>query len=146
MRVACRPRISGRCLWSGAGEGSAAEHFDWLLSGCCLERTGSDLAERKLKYIFCTRTNTQRNVVLAPFLTLILLMRSETHDFLWHNIHSRLPQFLSLVYLSLFPECGPQGGWSSASLPPESSAPSPVCPLWHFECCSSCTCLSPDCT
>lgn len=52
----------------------------------------------------------------------------------------------SLDYLSLCPDCGPQAGWGSGSPPPDSSTPSPVCLRWRFECCSSCTSLSPDCT
>lgn len=46
MTVVCRPRILGRCPWSGAGEGSATEHFHWLQSGCCLRGTGSGLAKK----------------------------------------------------------------------------------------------------
>lgn len=46
MSMACWPRISGRCLWSGAGEGSATERCHWLLFGCCLAGTGSDLEGR----------------------------------------------------------------------------------------------------
>ena len=46
MSTACRPRISGRCPWSGAGEGSSSKPFAMPPSGCCLEGTGSDLEEK----------------------------------------------------------------------------------------------------
>lgn len=52
MSMVCKPRISGRCLWSEAGGGSAAGRSDWLLSGCCLGRTGSDLEEENGQVIY----------------------------------------------------------------------------------------------
>lgn len=47
MNVACRPRILDRCLWWGAGGGSATEHFHWQLFGRCLAEIGSDLEEKR---------------------------------------------------------------------------------------------------
>lgn len=129
MSRVCRPRISGRCPWSGAGEGSAAERFDWLVSDCCSARTGSDLAERKGKVFYFTLRN-----IFATYYW--INKKKSTHQGLlsthWATISIvkvSKPLFVCLVYLYPCPECGLWVGWGSASLLPDSSAPSPVCPL-----------------
>lgn len=70
MSTACRPRISGRCPWSGAGEGSASKPFAWLPSGCCLEGTGSDLAEKTGKSILHFVTYQRRDTLLSMIFVL----------------------------------------------------------------------------
>lgn len=70
MSTACRPRISGRCPWLGAGEGSASKPFAWLPSGCCLEGTGSDLAEKTGKSMLDVVTYQRRDTLLPMIFVL----------------------------------------------------------------------------
>lgn len=98
MRRVCWPRTSGRCPLSVAGEDLADEHFDRLLFGYCLERRGSDLAERRWR----------RAVVYFTPCSTIAACCNHRKECYWSTLCTTVPQHtvtVSMLFLGFTSLC-----------------------------------------